>query len=198
MLTRDEYPQPDVIPPQTPEPEVSPPRHAMNRSIAGAILLMIGFVTLAANLSHSDIIGLLVLPVVGILFLVAAFMGRLPGLLIPGSIITGLGLGTLVQQTVFASANGEARGAVIVIGLALGFLAIMPLTQILHGRSQWWPAIPGGILLIVGIALWAGPAGATFLQVLGTLWPLALIAVGIYLLWRVYREPHRHRHGIPG
>ncbi len=191
--------QPGIIPPQAPPPapEAQQSRDTMNRAIVGAILLLIGIVILAANLSQSDILGLLVLPVLGIIFLVAAFMGRISGLAIPGSILTGLGLGTLLQQTWFVSAAGETRGGIVVTGLALGFLAIMPLLQVLENRFYWWPAIPGGILLVVGVALLAGPLGTSFLELIGTLWPLALIAVGIYLLWRVYRQPRKPTHGVP-
>ena len=199
MLTPDEnpHPQPGIEQPQAPRPDVQPPSQPMNRALIGAILVLIGLIALAANVWRSDIIGMLVLPALGIIFLVGAFMGRIPGLLIPGSILLGLGLGTLAQQTLFASATGEARGAVVVIGLALGFLAIMPLFQLLQGSYHWWPAIPGGILLIVGAALLAGPAGMAFLQLLGMLWPVALIAGGAYLLWLVYRQPQRHRQGTP-
>lgn len=196
MTTPDENAQSPIPQPQAPQPDVQrPPR--TNRAIIGTILIVLGLIALVANVWQSSIIGMLVLPALGIVFLVGAFVGRIPGLLIPGSILTGLGLGTLVQQTLFASASADTRGAVVVIGLALGFLAIMPLFQILQGRFYWWPAIPGGILLIIGIALLAGSAGTAFLQVLGTLWPLALIAGGAYLLWLVYRQSHRHRHGTP-
>ncbi len=198
-ITQPQMPPYGIIPPQTPAPAAPESRETANRNgaIVGAILLLIGIVILAANLAQSDILGLLVLPLLGIIFLVAAFIGRISGLAIPGSILTGLGLGTLAQQTWLVSAAGETRGGVVVIGLALGFLAIMPLLQILENHFYWWPAIPGGILLVVGIALWAGPAGTSFLLLIGTLWPLALIAVGAYLLWRVYRQPRGPTHGVP-
>lgn len=163
----------------------------------GITLVVIGLLALAANLWRADIFGLLILPALGIMFLVGAFMRRISGLLIPGSILMGLGVGTFLQQTLYASASDTARGAIVVLGLAIGFLAIMPLMQVMEKRFYWWPVIPGGILLIVGIALMAGTAGVAFLQTLGILWPFALIAAGAYLLWLVYRRPHRDRHGLP-
>ncbi|MGZ3599217.1 MAG: hypothetical protein ACXWQ5_05835 [Ktedonobacterales bacterium] len=200
MSNQDDYnyiPPPNVVDSRPPEHDMRPPSKTMNPAIVGAILVIIGLIALAANVWHTDILGLLVLPALGIVFLVGAFVGRISGLVIPGSILTGLGLGTLAQQTLFASASGDTRGGIVVLGLALGFLAIMPLMQLMERRVYWWPAIPGGILLLVGIGLLAGPAGASFLQALGTLWPLALIAVGAYLLFRVYRRPRRDRHGLP-
>lgn len=197
MPTQDDYIPPNIVDSLPPERKTRPPSRAMNGAIAGAILVAIGLIVLAANVWHSDILGLLVLPALGIVFLAGAFVGRISGLLIPGGILTGLGLGTLAQQTLFASASGEVRGGIVVLGLALGFLAIMPLMQIMERRFYWWPAIPGGILLIVGTALLAGPGGTAFLQVLGTLWPLALIAVGAYLLYRVYWQMRKDKHGQP-
>ncbi|HEX8032960.1 MAG TPA: hypothetical protein VF510_03895 [Ktedonobacterales bacterium] len=197
MPTQDDYIPPNIVDSLPPERKTRPPSRAMNGAIAGAILVAIGLIVLAANVWHSDILGLLVLPALGIVFLAGAFVGRISGLLIPGGILTGLGLGTLAQQTLLASASGEVRGGIVVLGLALGFLAIMPLMQIMERRFYWWPAIPGGILLLVSIGLLAGPAGTAFLQVLGTLWPLALIAVGAYLLYRVYWQMRKDRHRLP-
>lgn len=196
MAITDDYTPSNVVDARPPEPTPRSPRKNMTRAVVGTILVLIGLITFAANMWQTSILGLLVLPALGIIFLVGAFVGRISGLLIPGSILAGLGLGTLAQQTLFASATSEARGAIAVLGLAVGFLAIMPLMQFMERRFYWWPAIPGGILLVVSIALFAGPAGTTFLQALGTFWPLALIAVGAYLLFRVYRQPHRDRHGL--
>jgi hypothetical protein len=50
--------------------------------------------------------------------------------------------------------------------------------------APWWPLIPGGILALVGGALLLGDAGLTFLTIVGQFWPLALVAAGLYLLWR--------------
>ncbi len=225
MLTHDEESRIEAAPPQGDQPapqsapqlEVTQPKSAqpeaqsesesrrkiIDRGIVGLTLVVIGVMTLAANLWSSELIGLFVLPALGVIFLAWGFLQRRAGLMIPGGILTGLGLGTLAQQTLFVSASGEVRGALVVMGLALGFLVIMPLSQLVEGRFHWWPAIPGGILLIISLAMLAGPGGAAVLNALGTLWPVALIAVGAYLLWMMYRsrgeggERDRERHGLP-
>src|SRR5207302_1777563 len=99
MSAQDDYTQPDIVDSRPPEHEIPPPSRAMNRAIIGAFLVIIGLIALVANVWRTETFGLLVLPALGIIFLVAAFVGRISGLLIPGSILTGLGLGTLAQQT---------------------------------------------------------------------------------------------------
>lgn len=130
---------------------------------------------------------MLVLPVLGVIFLGWGFLQRHAGPMIPGGILTGLGLGVVAQQTLFTDASDEIRGAIVVLGLALGFLVIMPLSQLVEGRFHWWPAIPGAILLVVSLTMFAGPGGVAVLQALNYLWPIALIVVGAYLIWLIYR-----------
>ncbi|HEU0027788.1 MAG TPA: hypothetical protein VFQ25_11790 [Ktedonobacterales bacterium] len=206
---RIEAAQPEVARPETTQPEAAARAEAerrrknIDRGVWGAMLVVLGLMALAANIWNSALIGTLVLPVLGVMFIVWGYLQRSGGLMIPGGILTGLGLGTLAQQTLLVTANGEARGGIVVLGLALGFLAIMPLSQMAEGHFHWWPSIPGGILLVVALAILAGPGGVGVLQALGMLWPVALIAVGAYLLWMLYRsrggegERDRDRRGLP-
>lgn len=175
-------------PPAPPAPPARPaeaPRslEVDRRAIAAVVLIVIGLLLLIGNLSRSTLIGLLILPSLGAIFLAWGFLARLAGPLIPGGILFGLGLGVLVQQ-LFLTANASVGGAVVVMGLGLGFLVITLLVFLVTGERCWWPLIPGGILAIIGIALLLGSAGLAFLRVLGQLWPVILIAVGAYLLWR--------------
>lgn len=193
---------PVAPPPETWAPETRPPHRQTTGAIVGGILIIVGVMSLLGTVWPSESIGLLVLPVLGGIFLAWAYVQHRWPLLIPGCILMGLGLGTFVQETWLKSLTGEARGAIVVLGLALGFLAIIPLVQLMDQRLQWWAAIPGGILLAVALGMLAGPNGLPFLQMLNTLWPFALIIVGGYLIWMVYwrrseRTPDRERHGLP-
>ena len=176
--------------------------HDLNAGMVGAILIVVGLFSLLAIYWPSEIIGLLVLPAIGVMFLVWAYLRRSSPLLVPGCILTGLGLGTLLQQTWLDALSGQARGGIVMLGLGLGFLSIMPLVLLMDGHTHWWPAVPGAILLAVSLGLLAGPGGVAFLQALNVLWPIALIVVGAYLLWLVYmrrgdRPTDRERHGLP-
>lgn len=191
MATQDRDTQRGVAKPQ---------RGRMDWGIVGVILVVIGLVALAANVWNLEFIGLLVLPLLGIVFLAWALWRRRPGFTIPGGILVGLGLGALAQRTLFADASREMRGALVVLGLALGFLAIMPLMQLAGGRFHWWPAIPGLILMGVSFAMMAGSGGVAVLQAVNALWPIALIVAGAYLVWVMYRARGargRNRRGLP-
>lgn len=217
MQTREREPQVEVSQPQRmeqPQVEVSQSqgvrplqeiqaeqrRKAMSGGIVGVILIVVGLMSLAATIWGSSLIGTLILPALGVMFLAWGFWARVPGLMIPGGILTGLGAGILVQQTLLVSASGEVSGGVVVLGLALGFLAIMPLVRLVGGHTYWWPAIPGGILLIVAVALLLGPGGVGLLQSMEYIWPIAPIVVGVYLIWLMYRRrggQDRDRPGLP-
>jgi hypothetical protein len=106
------------------------------------------------------------------------------GYLIPGAIMTGLGAGIVISETV-TLATDEATGGVVVLGLGIGFLAIWVIGEIVHvAQHHWWPLIPGGILAVVGGALLIGDQAIQLLDY----WGVAVIAVGLFVLWRAFAE----------
>jgi hypothetical protein len=145
----------------------------------GAVLLVMQFVP---QVRAMDLWSLFPL-VVGVAFLAGYGYGRQYGFLIPGCILTGLGLGALVARLL---PGGVLAGLdATVAGLGLGFLAIYPIDLGARGRQpgQWWPLIPGGIILVTGVApaLWRD-----FWQVAPA---VALIVIGGVILVRALR-PH--------
>ena len=158
------------------------------RLIAGVVLIAFGVLTLLGTLTDSSIVAMSILPALGVLFIVWGLVARLPGVMIPGGILIGLGTGTLLSQLAFSSMSGEAEGGIIVLGLGLGFLLILPLTWLISPIRHWWALIPGGILTFVGIALLAGGPALDALNVIGRLWPVIPIAVGIFLIWQLLRK----------
>jgi hypothetical protein len=108
--------------------------------------------------------------------------------MIPGGILTGLGSGILLSQYAFGSTTGDVQGGIIVLGLGVGFLLIMPLISIISPERHWWALIPGGILSVTGIALLVGGPALSALDVLGRLWPVVPIIVGIFLIWQLFRR----------
>jgi hypothetical protein len=180
---------PVVAPPVVaPRAQIPAERRPDGRIIAGIVLIVFGTLALLATFYNSSEVGLFILPTLGILFIVWGLVARIPGLLIPGGILTGLGLGTVISELAFASAEGDTRGGIIVLGLGLGFLMIMPLIMIVSSARHWWALIPGGILAITGIALLAGGPALSVLNVLGKLWPIAPIIVGVALIWQMLRK----------
>jgi len=118
-------------------------------------------------------------------------MGRRIGFLIPGGILSGLGLGVALITGPLAAYSDETTGAVMLLSFALGWVLITPLSAVFTDKLIWWPLIPGGVLGLVGASLLAGENGIRLLQALGWSWPLILIALGVYLIIRRNTPAHQ-------
>jgi hypothetical protein len=148
----------------------------------GLLLIAVGAALLVVV--TTGVGGEIVVVTVGVGFLVAYTATRSYGLLIPGAILTGLGMGIVI-----ASQGGPDES--VVLGLGAGFLAIT-VVDVIFGRPRggwWWPLIPGGVLTIVGASTFAG------IESVGRyVAPTLLIAVGILLLFR--RRPVDEGPGV--
>ena len=96
--------------------------------------------------------------------------------IIPGGVLMTLA----VVAGVEATDNGPATGGIFFLGLGLTFtaVALLPTPQ---GRMRW-AFIPASILTTMGLLILAAAE-----KLLGYLWPIALIAVGVYLVYRTLR-----------
>lgn len=148
----------------------------MSGWLPGVILIAVGVTLFAVQLLHLD--GDVIVLVIGLVF-AAAFAGsRRYGLLVAAGILSGLGLGVLLEDF-------GVQGEPVVLGLGLGFLAIFGLDLLTSGArapGRWWPLVPGTILTIIaGAESTFGEEGARVIQ-LG--WPVLLIAAGAWFLLR--------------
>lgn len=144
--------------------------------IVGLVLIGVGAVLLVTM--TTDLGGEVVLVVLGLGFLLAYLSSRLYGLLIPGAILTGLGVGVIAV----GQGAPDSAGA---LGLGLGFAAIALIDRVrAPGRAGWWwPLLPGGILVVASLPSLTG------LPELGPyLVPAALVIIGVLLLLRPRRR----------
>jgi hypothetical protein len=142
------------------------------RLVAGAVLIVIGLGLFA--LQFTEGLGESVITFfIGALFLAGYLYRRSYGLLIPAGILMGIGLGNVGQQA-FISLEGIGS-----IGLGIGFLSIYVIGRAYQGSTPWWPLVPGGILLIQGLA----SSSDAFSQYMEIGWPLILVLVGLILLF---------------
>lgn len=169
--------------------EALTPEYRRNRRIVvGALLLLFGGVLLIETLTSWSLIPTLVTPLLGLTFLIWGGVTRHAGLIIPGGILLGVGVGAALIAQGLTPTGGTDEGAIMLLSLALGFAVITPLTWAFTDRMHWWPLIPAGALTFVGISLLSGEWGAQALIWLGRLWPLALIIGGAAILWNVLRK----------
>jgi hypothetical protein len=140
-----------------------------DRSILAVALIGGGLLFLLAQFDFFPNFGDMVLLLIGGVFMYAYLTtrpGYRIGFLIPGSILLGIGAGQFLQG--FAPVNWIFQGSLSAITLGLGFCMIW-----FFERKMWWSLIPGGIILLGGLS----SAFRLF-----ALWPVVLIALGLYLL----------------
>ena len=122
--------------------------------------------------------GTLFLGGIGLAFWVIYFLNRehwwavIPGgVMFTVALIAGL-------DAVFEGAE-TGGGLFLGLGLTFGLLSLLPTPQ---GRMRW-ALIPAAVLLVMGLLITAAATG-----ILEYLWPAALIVVGLYLLFRMFRS----------
>jgi hypothetical protein len=149
------------------------------RIAAGLTLIVLGGILYLLERSVG-IDAAAVLLIIGGAFLAYYFYKREYGLLIPACIMLGLGTGTVVSQTQYD------YGQPSLWGLGLGFISIFIIAWITQRESHWWPLIPGGILVLLGL-----PRTQGIIEFLFDNWPLILVAVGVLILIGAFRTRPR-------
>lgn len=158
---------------------------------AGIGLVAIGALLLVAQFVNSEFTGMLILPALALIFLIWGMVTRTFGLIIPGGICAGLGVGTWLVASDWAEQNlsGEAKGGLFLMVFALGWALITVLSVFVAEKVHWWPLIPAAVMALIGTPLLIGGTAVQALVWLGYIWPLALVAVGLFLLLRRASEP---------
>lgn len=158
------------------------------RNFGPILLIVIGALALLLNVFQVTAFGLLILPVIGLLFLGWGIYAHRFPMMIPGSILAGMG-GALFIGVQLLHMGGPELGGLLMLGLSLGFAAITLIAPLMGQHSHLWPLIPAAVLgLIAGVLL---ANNMNLLVVLGSAWPLILIAGGIYLLLKKSELSHR-------
>ena len=155
-----------------------------NTLVGGALLVAIGLLVLLAQNVKTESLGLLFLPALGGLFLIAGIVGRQVGFIIPGGILTGIGLGVIFTQNSQIAVTETAQGGVFFLGFALGWFLITVLSKLFTPETQWWALIPGAIMALIGGGLMLGGAALNVLEFAGRWWPLILVGLGLVIIVR--------------
>jgi len=137
---------------------------------AGLILIAIGLGLYAID--RMEGIGEeALLMIIGSAFLIAYFVRKNFGLLIPGCILLGLGIGQVGHGSFFGFGESQT------LGLAFGFIAIYVIARLNEGKSHWWPLIPGGVMLLISI-----PRSRGLMELVWDHWQLILVLIGALIL----------------
>jgi hypothetical protein len=153
---------------------------------AGIILVTIGLGLLIFNTLN---VGMYFPLALGLVFLVAGIATRSAGLLIPGGIIGGVGLGAISTVSGwFFPTNSVESGGVFLLFFSLGWFLITLLSKFFTTETQTWALIPGGIMAAIGGLVLMGERGTNILMVVGQYWPVVLVIIGASILIRWWRE----------
>jgi len=152
-------------------------RNRRSQVATGIALVVIGVVALALQYFEGPGRAVILL-LAGGSFIATYFYSDIYGLLIPGGILSGLGLGILGEWAELSVKDPNA------IGLGIGFASIYVIERLYRRRAHWWPLIPGVILIVSGL-------GAHFGDVGHILWrwsPAVLVILGLVLVYRALRK----------
>jgi len=104
--------------------------------------------------------------------------------IIPAGALTSVALMALAA----AWWTGEVLASILFFGLAITF-GIVAMIRTPHGHMVWaW--IPAGVMAFMGVMILM-----SFTSAINYLWALAMIGVGIYLLFRQWGRGHMTRQG---
>jgi hypothetical protein len=153
----------------------------------GMILIVIGVFVLASNLIEFEgfKLGLLMLPTVSLLLLLWGIVTREAGPIIPGGIMAGISTGVLLAGDPWHWFDVQNEGGVFMLAFAAGWVLIVVLTAVFTDETHWWALIPGSIIALIGFTALYGGLFGSILAFLGQMWPLTLIALGVYVLLKV-------------
>lgn len=167
---------------QEPTNETAKSNEGRERVILAVMLIAIGLLVFLSQIIDLPQIQLLILPGLALIFLLWGLLIREIGLLIPGGILAGIALGVYLITGPYAGQIEENQGGIFLLAFSAGWALISLLSLVSKQGFQWWPLIPGGIIGLVGLAVMRGGAAMQLLEILGYVWPLALVAVGVYIL----------------
>jgi hypothetical protein len=121
-----------------------------------------------------EIIGAIIMGGIGLSFLIVYLIQRVHWwAIIPGGVLITLAIVAGME----GGDPGPVSGAIFFAGLGLTF-ALVALLPNKSGRMTWaW--IPGGILLLLAVLIFAGIE-----SIFNYIWPVVLIIVGMFFLWR--------------
>ena len=119
-------------------------------TIGGIALIAIGALILLDRWMKTGWLALAALPLMGVLFLVRGIRTRELKLIIPGAILTGLGLAIYIFLGIIFETNWTNRVGLSLLAFGMGWLLVPLLTLQYSNQTAWWALVPGGLLCALG------------------------------------------------
>lgn len=104
------------------------------------------------------------------------------GLVVLGAVAFGLLLGLLLVLLVFPGGPEHEMTGTALIALGAGFVVLALASSRFTDQPQTWALIPGVVVAVLGLTIWALSPSEHTLALGGWIWPLLLLAL---FLWSV-------------
>lgn len=168
-----------------PTQEKSQSRRA-RRIFGGSLMILFGLILLASRFME---VGVWLVLVPGLVMLAWGIFTRDSGWMIPAGVLNGIGLGIFAQEGPLALAGSDGQsGGLFLLCFALGWFSIPVFSMLFTRDRHLWALIPGGVMAFIGGMILLGDQGMRAFELLGYLFPAALIIVGLVIMFKKNRS----------
>jgi len=177
---------------QTNQTNNQPTTNKRTIPFGGVLLVVAGIFILLQQFVDFEVSGGVFLGALGLFFILWGATQRKAGLLIPGGILSGLSVGVFLVEDLSNVVAAELEGGVILLSLAAGFGLITLLSRLFTEEKHWWALIVCAALTLIGsgVMVLENPNATTWQPIVEAvfaasnyLWALAIIAVGLWLIF---------------
>jgi pimeloyl-ACP methyl ester carboxylesterase len=112
------------------------------------------------------------------------------GLIVAGSMITGLVVALVLVIGPFGGAQEHVIMGTALLGWALGWALLAVLSIRWTDQPQQWAVVPAALMALAGASLLIFRPDANTFNVLGWIWPPALIALAVWMTVQARRHLH--------
>jgi hypothetical protein len=167
--------------------QITPKTHADRRNTVAAGIILIAAGAGLLFFQKFELFQYFML-VLGLGMTLLGILTRTAGWMIPGGIVGGIGLGiALLESPLTGTQPSVDEGGLFLMCMAAGFASITLFTKLFAGESHPWALIPAGVMAFIGGMVLLDEPGLKVLEVVGSYWPVTLILVGGYILYKVVR-----------
>jgi len=103
------------------------------------------------------------------------------GLIVAGSLITGFVVALVLVIGPFGGAQEHVIMGTALLGWALGWALLAVLSTRWSNQPQRWAIVPAALMALAGACLLIFTPDANTMNLLGWIWPLALIALAVWM-----------------
>src|SRR3989440_12656350 len=112
------------------------------------------------------------------------------GLIVAGSMFSGLVVSLVLVVGPFGGAQEHVIMGTALLGWALGWALLAVLSIRWSDHPQQWAIVPAALMALAGVGLLIFRPDANAMNLLGWIWPLALIALAVWIAVQARRSLH--------